>query len=199
LPESSFVFCSFNQTFKITAEIFAIWMRLLAQVPNSVLWLLECNTWAKANLQLEAENAGISKDRLIFARRVSIEAHLERHKHADLFLDTLPYNAHTTASDALFMSVPVLTCMGETFPSRVAASLLLTCGMPDLICDSVQKYEEKALFLAANSAELSQFKQKLTKQKESSDLFKPEKFAQHLETQLQAIWQAYLSDCGTST
>ena len=177
----NFVFCSFNQTFKITAEIFAIWMRLLAQVPNSVLWLLECNPWAKANLQREAEKAGIDKNRLIFAPRVSIEAHIERQRHADLFLDTLPYNAHTTASDALYMGLPVLTCIGKTFPSRVAASLLETMNLPELICENLQKYEEKTLFLAKNPVELTKIKQKVITQRESSDLFKPEKFARELE------------------
>jgi predicted O-linked N-acetylglucosamine transferase (SPINDLY family) len=195
----NFVFCSFNQTFKITAEMFALWMRLLAQVPNSVLWLLDCNIWAKANLQREAKSAGIDIDRLIFAPRVSIEAHIERQTHADLFLDTLPYNAHTTASDALYRSLPVLTCMGETFPARVATSLLQTIGLPELICDSLQKYEEKALFLATNPAELARIKQQLVTQKETSDLFKPEHFARDLEIQLQNVWQAYLLDAGTCT
>jgi len=195
----NFVFCSFNQTFKITAEMFALWMRLLAQVPNSVLWLLDCNIWAKANLQREAKSAGIDIDRLIFAPRVSIEAHIERQTHADLFLDTLPYNAHTTASDALYRSLPVLTCMGKTFPARVAASLLQTIGLPELICDSLQKYEEKALFLATNPAELARIKQQLVTQKETSDLFKPEHFARDLEIQLQNVWQAYLLDAGTCT
>jgi len=195
----NFVFCSFNQTFKITAEMFALWMRLLAQVPNSVLWLLDCNIWAKANLQREAKSAGIDIDRLIFAPRVSIEAHIERQTHADLFLDTLPYNAHTTASDALYRSLPLLTCMGENFPARVAASLLQTIGLPELICDSLQKYEEKALFLATNPAELARIKQQLVTQKETSDLFKPEHFARDLEIQLQNVWQAYLLDAGTCT
>ncbi len=194
----NFVFCSFNQTFKITPDIFTIWMRLLAKTPNSVLWLLDCNSRAKANLQHEAENAGVDKNRLVFAPRVSIDSHIERQRHADLFLDTLPYNAHTTASDALFMNLPLLTCMGETFPSRVAASLLQAIGMPELICENLQKYEEKALFLAENPHELAQIKQKLIRQKENSDLFRPEKFARNLEAQLQWAWQAYLLDTGIS-
>ena len=183
----NFVFCSFNQTFKITPEIFAIWMRLLMRVANSVLWLLDCNPWAKVNLQREAENAGIDKNRLIFAPRVSIEAHLERHIHADLFLDTLPYNAHTTCSDALFMGLPVLTCIGETFPARVAASLLKSMNLPELICENLQQYEQKALYLAQHPTELTRIKQYLTKQKQSSTLFKPKQFAHDLEPILKAL------------
>jgi len=193
LPENAFVFCSFNQTFKITAEVFEIWMRLLKQTPNSVLWLLECNAWAKINLQQEAESNGVDKSRLIFAPRVPIEEHLERHKYADLFLDTLPYNAHTTASDALWMNLPVLTCMGETFPSRVAASLLQQIGLPELICDSLQHYEEKAIFLASHLDELARIKQQLSEQNTQSDLFKPERFARQLETLYKQIWQTYLT------
>lgn len=181
LPEHAFVFCCFNQTFKITAEVFAIWMRLLQQVPNSVLWLLECNPWAKSNLQREAAITGIDKNRLIFAPRVPIADHLARHRHADLFLDTLPYNAHTTASDALFMRLPLLTCMGETFASRVAASLLQNIGMPELITHSLYEYEKKALLLAHSAEKLAQLKQKLHTQLEKSALFKPKQFAREVE------------------
>lgn len=150
LPQDGFVFCCFNQTFKITPDLFVIWMRLLKQVPNSVLWLLDCNQWAKANLEKEAELAGIDKERLIFAARTSSESHIERQRHADLFLDTLPYNAHTTASDALSVGLPVLTCQGDTFSARVAASLLNHMGLPALISDSLSDYEEKALYFAQN-------------------------------------------------
>ena len=199
LPENGFVFCSFNQTFKITEEIFSIWMRLLAQVPNSVLWLMECNNWAKFNLQQKAEIAGINANRLIFAPRAPIESHLERQTHADLFLDTLPYNAHTTASDALYMGLPILTILGNTFPARVTASLLSNIGLSELICLDTSKYEEKALFLASHPQELAKIKQKLIIHKESSDLFKPEKFARNLEAQLQSIWQAHQLETGIST
>ncbi|MGQ0442128.1 MAG: O-linked N-acetylglucosamine transferase, SPINDLY family protein [Methylophilaceae bacterium] len=198
LPENAFIFCSFNQTFKITAEIFALWMRLLKKTPSSVFWLLECNPWAKANLQREAEQAGIQKNRLIFAPRVSNEAHLERHRHAHLFLDTLPYNAHTTASDALWMDLPVLTCMGSTFPARVAASLLQTLGLSELVCHSLDEYEEKALYFATRPEELTRIKKLLREQKETTDLFKPNKFALHLEREYQAVWKAYLLDSGKS-
>ena len=181
LPENSFVFCCFNQSFKITADVFAIWMRLLKQAPNAVLWLLECNQWAKSNLQKEAENAGIDQNRLIFAPRVTIAEHLDRHNHADLFLDTLPYNAHTTASDALFMRLPLLTMLGDTFASRVAASLLQRVNCPELITRNLQEYEQTALDFAQNPSKLAQLKQKLNSNLENSALFNPVQFARDLE------------------
>ena len=194
LPENSFVFCCFNQSFKISADVFAVWMRLLKQAPNAVLWLLDCNQWAKANLQKAAENAGIDKNRLIFAPRVTIAEHLERHNHADLFLDTLPYNAHTTASDALFMRLPLLTCCGNTFASRVAASLLQRVNLPELISHNLQEYEQIALELAQNPQKLAQIKQKLIVSLESTKLFNPTQFARNLEQayiQLNKIYMDY--------
>ena len=194
LPENSFVFCCFNQSFKITADVFSVWMRILKQAPNAVLWLLECNQWAKANLQKEAENAGIDKARLVFAPRVTIAEHLERHNHADLFLDTLPYNAHTTASDALFMRLPLLTCCGNTFASRVAASLLQRVDLPELISHNLQEYEQKALELAQNPRKLAQLKQKLNLNLENAALFNPTQFARNLEQayiQLNKIYMDY--------
>lgn len=189
LPENAFVFCCFNQTFKITAEVFVVWMRLLQQIPNSVLWLLECNPWAKANLHREAERAGIDKSRLVFAPRVAIAEHLARHVHADLFLDTLPYNAHTTASDALFMRLPLLTCAGETFASRVAASLLQRVNLPELVTNSLQEYEQKALDFAQHPEKLAQLKQKLCSELEKSALFNPAQFARELEQRYLHLWQ----------
>ena len=194
LPENSFVFCCFNQSFKITADVFSVWMRILKQAPNAVLWLLECNQWAKANLQKAAENAGIDKARLVFAPRVTIAEHLERHNHADLFLDTLPYNAHTTASDALFMRLPLLTCCGNTFASRVAASLLQRVDLPELISHNLQEYEQIALDLAQNPQKLAQIKQKLIVSLESTKLFNPTQFARNLEQayiQLNKIYMDY--------
>ena len=193
LPKNAFVFCCFNQSFKITAEVFAVWLRLLQQAPNSVLWLLECNPWAKSNLQHQAEKVGIDKNRLIFAPRIAIADHLARHAHADLFLDTLPYNAHTTASDALFMRLPVLTCMGETFASRVAASILHRVNMPELITESLAEYEQKALYFAQNPEKLAQLKQKLNAEIEHSALFKPSQFARDLELQYLTIWQTHFN------
>ena len=196
LPQDSFIFCCFNQTFKITPNVFAIWMRLLKQIPNSVLWLLACNPWAKANLEKEAELAGIEKGRLIFAARTSSDAHLERQQHADLFLDTLPYNAHTTASDALSAGLPILTCKGDTFSARVAASLLDHMGLTELISNTVSAYEEKALHLAQNPAALAKLKNDLNTKKETTDLFNAKKFAQSLESQYHTIWQTHLDEDG---
>ena len=191
LPENSFVFCCFNQSFKITPALFAIWMRILQQTPNSVLWLLDCNVWAKDNLRIAAEKAGIDATRLIFAPRVAIAEHLERHNYADLFLDTSPYNAHTSASDALWMALPLLTCMGDTFAARVAGSLLQHINLPELIAPNWQEYEDKAIFFAQNPSALNDLKQKLITQTKNSGLFNPAQFALNLEQQYQQIWQAY--------
>jgi len=182
LPDDAFVFCCFNQTFKITADFFNIWMRLLNTVPNSVLWLLDCNRWAKQNLIEQAKLQGVATGRLIFAPRVAIAAHLARHVHADLFLDTLPYNAHTTCSDALWMGLPVLTCAGDTFASRVAGSLLEAAGLDDLVTCSLEDYETKALYLARNPQVLKSMQQKLIAEKLTSALFDTSRFASSLET-----------------
>jgi len=199
LPPDSFVFCCFNQTFKLSADMFAVWMRLLKQVPNSVLWLLESNQWAKTNLQQEAALAGIDKSRLIFAPRTPSETHLERQRHADLFLDTAPYNAHTTASDAVAAGLPIITYLGNTFSSRVAASLLHHIGLPELVCDSISAYEQKALTLAQNTDELNRIKTALSHLEETSDLFHSARFAQSLEAQYQRIWQAHLQETSASS
>lgn len=194
LPDDSFVFCCFNQTFKITSEVFAVWMRLLKAVPNSVLWLLDCNAWAKQNLIREAASQGIPADRMVFAPRVSIADHLARHVHADLFLDTQPYNAHTTCSDALWMGVPVLTCVGKTFAARVAGSLLQAADLNQLITYTLQDYENKALYLANNPDEISEIKQKLLAEKMTSKLFDTAQFTKSLEITYQKIWQRYKRD-----
>lgn len=180
IPQDAFVFCCFNQTFKITAEVYAVWMQLLRDIPHSVLWLLDCNAWAKANLIAAAKQAGIAAERIIFAPRVSIEQHLARHAHADLFLDTQPYNAHTTASDALWMGLPVLTCLGETFPSRVAASLLNNVGLNALVTKSLAEYTERARMLAQHPEQLRALKQQLLAHRQQ--LFNPDAFVQALET-----------------
>jgi len=191
LPDNAFIFCCFNQTFKITADFFNIWMRLLKATPNSVLWLLECNRWAKQNLIEQAALHGIASERLIFAPRVAIAEHLARHVHADLFLDTLPYNAHTTCSDALWMGLPVLTCVGDTFASRVAGSLLKATGLDDLITYSLHDYESKALELTQNRQVLDAMKQKLIAEKLTSALFDTAKFASALEAIYQNMWAEY--------
>jgi predicted O-linked N-acetylglucosamine transferase (SPINDLY family) len=148
LPTDGFVFCSFNNSFKITPFVFDAWMRLLRQIEGSVLWLLEGDARVPVNLRMEAEQRGVTTDRLVFAPRMQLEDHLARHRLADLFLDTLPYNAHTTASDALWAGLPVLTCVGSTFAGRVAASLLNAIGLPELITNSLDDYETLALGLA---------------------------------------------------
>src|SRR5262249_30592757 len=146
LPEDGFVFCSFNNSYKIAPKIFELWMRLLRATPNSVLWLSQTNTIATANLRREAERHGVWSPRVIFAPKLADNAdHLARQRQADLFLDTLPYNAHTTASDALWVGLPVLTCLEETFAGRVAASLLRAIGLPELVTTSLEDYETLAL------------------------------------------------------
>jgi predicted O-linked N-acetylglucosamine transferase (SPINDLY family) len=198
LPQGAFVFCCFNQTFKITPEVFALWMRLLKEIPNSVLWLLDCNQWAKQNLIKIATEQGISVEQLIFAPRVSIADHLARHIHADLFLDTLPYNAHTTCSDALWMGLPVLTCVGNTFAARVAGSLLSASELTELIAYSLQDYESKALYLANNRRVLEKIKQKLLATKLTSALFDTSNFARALEDIYQTMWQRYSTTVETN-
>lgn len=181
IADDAFVFCCFNQTFKISQDYFDVWMRLLNAKPNSVLWLLECNRWAKQNLLAHAARHGVAQERLMFAPRIAIAEHLARHVHADLFLDTAPYNAHTTCSDALWMGVPVLTCVGETFASRVAGSLIKAAGLDTLITYSLQEYENQALQLANNPQLLKSMKQKLLNEKMTSPLFDTEQFARGLE------------------
>ena len=191
LPDAGFVFCSFNSSYKITPIVFDIWMRLLLSVDGSVLWLLEDNPAAVANLKREAKARGVSAERLIFAPRMNIEEHLARQILADLFLDTLPCTAHTTASDALWAGLPVLTVLGGTFAGRVAASLLHAIAMPELIAPSLQAYEELALALARDPARLGQLKDKLARNRETQPLFDTLRFTRNLERALAAIWERY--------
>lgn len=170
LPETGFVFCCFNNSYKISPTMFDVWMRLLQQIPHSVLWLLEGNAIARQNLCNEAKKCGVAPSRLVFAPKVSSSVHLARHQHADLFLDTLPINAHTTACDALWARVPIVTSMGQTFASRVAASVLTAVGLPELITQNLTDYEALALKLATSPLLLTQIKQKL-QHREQSPLF----------------------------
>lgn len=171
LPEAGFVFCCFNNTFKILPEIFDVWMRLLAQVPDSVLWLVDVDKTCRANLMAEAKARGIAGTRLIFAPRLPNDQHLARLAHADLFLDTIPYNAHTTASDALWQGVPVVTCAGRTFASRVATSLLHNVGLPELSVANLDEYEALALRLAQEPATARAIKQRLLAGRANAALF----------------------------
>jgi predicted O-linked N-acetylglucosamine transferase (SPINDLY family) len=181
LPQQSFVFCCFNNCYKITPAIFHIWMRLLQQVPQSVLWLLEDNRAATGQLREQASRLGIAPQRLIFAARRPQAEHLARHRQADLFLDTWPCNAHTTASDALWMGLPVLTLCGESFASRVGASLLQACGLPELITTSPQEYEGLALKLATQTPALQNLKDRLSRARTQAPLFDSAQFTRHLE------------------
>ena len=188
LPDSGIVFCCFNQTFKITPQVFDRLMKIISETPQSVLWLLECNTWAKANLRREAEARGIDPNRLIFAPRASQAEHLARHRCADLFLDTSPYNAHTSASDALWAGLPVLTCIGDTFASRVAASLLQAAGLPELITHSSEEYEQTAIKLASDPSQLAALHERLAAEQPHSPLFDTPQFVRHLETAYRTMW-----------
>lgn len=191
LPDNAFVYCCFNQTFKISAEIFTVWMHILQNVPHSVLWLLDCNPWAKQNLMKQAEKAGVAPERIVFAPRTNIANHLARHQFANLFLDTQPYNAHTTASDALWMGLPVVTCLGDTFPSRVAASLLITTCCKELVVNNLAEYEQLSIDLAMNQEKLNKLKQTLGANKEK--LFNNKGYVKALESKYNKIYHDLLN------
>jgi predicted O-linked N-acetylglucosamine transferase (SPINDLY family) len=189
LPGSGLVFCCFNGSFKITPEVFDIWMRLLKSSEGSVLWLLDDNPASVRHLKREAEARGVSARRLVFAQRRPVEDHLARHRLADLFLDTLPCNAHTTASDALWAGLPLLTCIGTTFAGRVAASLLSAVGLPELITGSPAAYEALAMKLAHDPAQLAAVKAKLAQHRASAPLFDTQRFARQLESAFVTMWE----------
>ena len=191
LPESAFVFCCFNKAYKISPAVFDSWMRILGRVEGSVLWLLEENPWAVENLRAEAARRGIAPQRLVFAKSLPVDEHLARHRLADLFLDTLPYNAHTTASDALWAGLPVLTRTGETFASRVAASLLRATGLPELITATESEYEELAVVLAHHPERLQALRQRLQQNHPTAPLFDCQSFTRHLEAAYTAIVDRY--------
>jgi len=189
LPPTGFVFCCFNNSFKITPKFFAVWMRLLKVVPGSVFWCLETNSTARQNLCHAAEESGVSADRLVFAPRKKHKEHLARQRLADLFLDTSPYNAHTTTSDALWAGLPVVTCLGETFPGRVAASLLTAAGLPELITHSLEEYENLALSLAREPTRLASIKQKLARNRDTCPLFNTERITRYIEAAYTTVWE----------
>jgi predicted O-linked N-acetylglucosamine transferase (SPINDLY family) len=194
LPKDSFVFCCFNSSFKITPDTFDGWMRILKAVKNSVLWLLEDNPITTLNLRKEAQVRGIDSSRLIFAKRMFPSEHLARHQAADLFLDTLPYNAHTTASDALWVGLPVLTCMGKSFASRVAASLLNAIELPELITTTQEQYEAKAIELATNPEKLKAIKYKLERNRFTTALFDTPRFTKHIQAAYKQMYERYQAD-----
>lgn len=189
LPDTGFVFCCFNNSYKIASGIFDVWMRLLRRVEGSVLWLLEDNVAASRNLRGEAVRRGVAPDRLVFAPRLNLDEHLARHRLADLFLDTLPYNAHTTASDALWAGLPVLTCTGSAFAGRVAGSLLMAAGLPELITESLEEYETLALRLATTPAMLTANRASLTLGRNDCPLFDTGRFRRHIEAAYLEMWE----------
>ena len=191
LPENGFVFCCFNNNYKITPPIFDVWMRLLAAVEGGVLWLLRDNAGAEASLRAQARSHGIDPSRLVFAGRVNLLEHLARHRLADLFLDTLPYSAHTTASDALWMGLPVVTCMGNAFSGRVASSLLAAAGIPELITGNLNDYETLALRLARDPPLLADFKHRLASDGAERALFDVERFRRSIESAYVTMWEMW--------
>jgi predicted O-linked N-acetylglucosamine transferase (SPINDLY family) len=192
LPPSGFVFCCFNNTYKILPEVFDRWMRILSRTENSVLWLQQADATAARNLRQEASRSGIDAGRLIFADRMAaLDEHVARLRAADLFLDTRPYNAHSTALDALWASVPLLTYPGESFASRVAASLLRTVGLPELIASSPSQYEETAVELAADPVRLGQLRRKLAMR--DTPLFDTEQYTRSLEAAYKTIVERHYS------
>ena len=184
LPASGFVFCSFNNNYKYTPEVFAVWLRLLEQVPDSVLWLLADNSWAEQHLREEAGKRGIQQQRLVFATRVSPEQYLARYLVADLFLDTFPFNAGTTANDCLWMGCPLLTLTGRSFASRMAGALLTAGGLPELITESLAEYESTALALARDPVRCNRLREHLGLIRSNGVLFDTAKFVLNLEDKL---------------
>lgn len=182
LPKAGVVYCSFNSVYKITPVVFDSWMRILQSVEGSVLWLLENSRTCIGNLRAEAEQRGVDPARLVFAEQRPLEEHLARYRHADLFLDTSPCNAHTTASDALWAGVPVLTCMGRTFAGRVAGSLLHAVGMPEMVVESWHDYEALAIGLGRDPAALTKLRQKLDHNRLTTPLFDCRLFTRNIET-----------------
>jgi predicted O-linked N-acetylglucosamine transferase (SPINDLY family) len=191
LPEDGFVFCCFNNSWKITARVFDVWMRLLKSVDGSVLWLLKSNAAAAANLLSAAQRHGVDSDRLVFAPQCDLPAHLARIALADLCLDTLPYNAHTTAMDALWLGVPIVTAMGEVFSARVAASQLHALGLPELITRNLEEYEALAFSLVTSRPQLETIRLKLAHNRSHYPLFNTGRFCRHLEAAYEAMYEAW--------
>ncbi len=191
LPADAFVFCCFNNPYKITEPVFDVWMSVLQAVDGSVLWLLRDDVRTEDNLRREAANRGVDPDRLVFAERLDSARHLARHRLADLFLDTLPYNAHTTASDALWAGLPVLTCRGKSFPGRVAASLLNAMGLDDLVTDTLADYERLAIELARNAAHFRELRERTARNRLTSPLFDAARYCRHIEAAYKQMMQIH--------
>ena len=193
LPASGFVFCCFNATWKIHPRVFDVWMRVLVKTPGSVLWLLETNPASRDNLREEARTRNVAPERLVFAPRVGLAEHLGRHGAADLFLDTFPCNAHTTANDSLFAGLPVVTCAGETFASRVAGSHLRAIGLPELVTATLADYESLSLALALDPAKLAGFRARLRANRDREPLFDTRGYTRALEQSLWAAWEDWVA------
>jgi predicted O-linked N-acetylglucosamine transferase (SPINDLY family) len=193
LPASGFVFCCFNNAYKITRPVFSIWCRLLLAVEGSVLWLMDCNHQARTNLLREATAARVDASRIVFASPLPLSEHLGRLQNADLVLDTFPYNAHTTASDALWSGVPIVTRPGETFASRVAASLLIAAGLPQLVTNSIEDYEHLALSMARSPDLLARTRAELAAQRAVCPLFDSLSYTRSLESLYTRMFDRYIS------
>jgi protein O-GlcNAc transferase len=191
LPDDALVFCSFSSSYKITPAMFDIWMRLLRSVEGSVLWLLVGNAGAERNLRREAADRGIAADRLVFAPRAGYSDYLARYQLAHLFLDTLPFNAGTTASDALWAGLPLVTCAGEAYASRMAGSLLNAVGLPELVTHNLEDYEALALKLASDSNMLAGAKARLVANRATYPLFDSDRFRRHIEAAYKTMWDIY--------
>jgi predicted O-linked N-acetylglucosamine transferase (SPINDLY family) len=187
LPDRGFVFCCFNNAYKILPEVFAVWMRLLARVPGSVLWLLEAGAEAQRNLRREAVGAGIDPQRLVFASRAPVAIHVARNAAADLFVDTFPYGAHTTANDALLAGLPLVTRVGETLVSRIAGGQLGAIGLPEVITANPADYEALALALAANPERLASIRRRLADNRATMPLFDMARYVRDFESAMQLI------------
>ena len=191
LPSDGFVFCCFNNPAKITAQIFDIWMRLLRQVPQSTLWLLGEGEVVAENIRREAASRSVDPGRIVFAPWIEPDAHLARHRLADLFLDTLPFNAHTTASDALWAGLPLVTCYGESFAGRVAASLLKAVGIPELVAKNLNEYEALSLRLATERTLFKALRERLGKNRLRLPLFDTRRYRDHIEDAYTEMWQIW--------
>jgi predicted O-linked N-acetylglucosamine transferase (SPINDLY family) len=192
LPSKGIVFCCFNNNYKISSNEFDIWMRLLSKIEESVLWLKINNNSARENIQVAAKKRGIDPERIIFSDRLSMEEHLARHSLADIFLDTFNFNAHTTACDALWAGLPIVTKIGKSFAARVAGSLLTAVGMTELITNSELEYEELILKLASKPKELKKIKQKLNKNLTLYPLFDTKKYTFNLEKAYEKAYENHI-------
>jgi len=193
LPEGSFVFCSFNQGYKIEPVMFDSWMNILRKVPESVLWLQRVNETAEKNLRQEAESRGVKSERLIFADRLRKDEHLARIRLADIALDTRIVSGAATTSDALWAGVPVITLQGSNFSSRMSSSILSAVGLPEMIANSLQEYEALAGRLARNPGELQAIRHRLERNRLSEPLFDTPRFAGNLEKAYKEMWEIFLA------